>query len=71
MDQLERMVRMPCERQDEFCAALHQDFGKPPFEQLFEITVPLGVIEYYREHLALMVPQPVPIPAWRPPATVA
>lgn len=63
MDQLDRMERMLHERQDEFCAALHQDFGKPPFEQLFEITVPLGVIKYYREHLAeLMAPQPVAIP---------
>ncbi len=63
MDQLDRMERMLRERQDEFCAALHQDFGKPPFEQLFEITVPLGVIKYYREHLAeLMAPQPVAIP---------
>ncbi|WP_242112497.1 aldehyde dehydrogenase family protein [Luteimonas aquatica] len=63
MDQLDRMERMLRERQDAFCAALHQDFGKPPFEQLFEITVPLGVIKYYREHLeALMAPQPVPIP---------
>lgn len=62
--QLERMERMLREHQEELCAALHQDFGKPPFEQLFEITVPLGVIRYYRENLeALMAPQPVPIPA--------
>ncbi|MBN8885564.1 MAG: aldehyde dehydrogenase family protein [Rudaea sp.] len=64
IDQLERMERMLREHQDEFCAALYQDFGKPPFEQLFEITVPTGVIRYYREHLKeLMTPQPVPIPA--------
>lgn len=63
LDQLDRMERMLREHQDAFCAALHQDFGKPPFEQLFEITVPLGVIRYYRENLqALMAPQAVPIP---------
>lgn len=63
IEQLDRMERMLRERQDELCAALHQDFGKPSFEQLFEITVPLGVIRYYREHLReLMAPQPVPIP---------
>src|SRR5690606_13417711 len=40
-----------------------QDFGKPPFEQLFEITVPSGVIRYYRENLkALMAPQKVELP---------
>lgn len=64
IDQLDRMERMLLEHQQEFCAALHQDFGKPPFEQLFEITVPAGVIRYYREHLQeLMAPQLVPIPA--------
>ncbi|MGK8200723.1 aldehyde dehydrogenase family protein [Burkholderia cepacia] len=63
IEQLDRMERMLRERQDEFCAALHQDFGKPPFEQLFEITVPLGVVRYYRENLKeLMAPQSVPIP---------
>lgn len=63
IEQLDRMERMLREHQDEFCAALHQDFGKPPFEQLFEITVPLGVIRYYRENLKeLMAPQPVSIP---------
>ncbi|WP_234003435.1 aldehyde dehydrogenase family protein [Stenotrophomonas sp. MYb57] len=51
------------ERQEEFCAALYQDFGKPSFEQLFEITVPLGNIKYYRENLKkLMAPQRVAIP---------
>lgn len=63
IEQLERMERMLVDFQDEFCAALYQDFGKPPFEQLFEITVPLGVIKYYRENLKeLMAPQPVTIP---------
>jgi aldehyde dehydrogenase (NAD+) len=63
IDQLDRMERMLKTHAAEFCAALQQDFGKPPFEQLFEITVPSGVIQYYREHLdALMAPQPVPIP---------
>lgn len=63
IEQLDRLERMLLENQDAFCAALHQDFGKPPFEQLFEITVPLGNIKYYREHLKeLMAPQPVAIP---------
>ncbi|PYE16186.1 enoyl-ACP reductase-like protein [Paraburkholderia silvatlantica] len=54
---INRMERMLREHQGEFCAALHRDFGKPPFEQLFEITVPLGVIRYYRENLKeLMAP---------------
>lgn len=64
LDQLDRMERMLRENQQAFCEALYQDFRKPPFEQLFEITVPLGVIKYYRDHLAeLMAPQAVPIPA--------
>ena len=63
IDQLDRLERMLHEHQDEFCVALYQDFGKPPFEQLFEITVPLGNIAYYREHLKeLMAPQRVAIP---------
>ncbi len=35
MDQLNRMERFLTENQEAFCAALHKDFGKPPFEQLF------------------------------------
>lgn len=63
LDQLGRMERMLLDNKVAFCAALFQDFGKPPFEQLFEITVPSGVIAYYREHLAsLMAPQEVEIP---------
>lgn len=63
IEQLDRMERMLLEHQDEFCAALYQDFRKPPFEQLFEITVPAGVIKYYRENLKeLMAPQSVAIP---------
>lgn len=63
LDQLGRMERMLLDNKDEFCAALYRDFGKPPFEQLFEITVPSGVINYYREHLAnLIAPQEVDIP---------
>jgi aldehyde dehydrogenase (NAD+) len=46
MDQLDRMERMLRENQDAFCAALYQDFGKPSFEQLFEITVPLGNVKW-------------------------
>lgn len=64
IDQLDRMERMLTDNKDALCAALYQDFGKPPFEQLFEITVPSGVIKYYRENLkALMAPKPTPIPA--------
>ncbi|MET3036605.1 aldehyde dehydrogenase family protein [Chryseobacterium sp. NRRL B-14859] len=63
MDQLNRMEKFLTENQDAFCKALEEDFGKPPFEQLFEITVPLGVIKYYKENLReLMAPQPVEIP---------
>lgn len=64
LEQLDRMERMLRENQQAFCDALYTDFRKPPFEQLFEITVPLGVIKYYREHLAeLMAPRAVEIPA--------
>lgn len=63
MDQLERMERMLNENQNALCHALFLDFHKPPFEQLFEITVPLGVIKYYKENLqTLMQPEEVPIP---------
>lgn len=62
IDQLDRMERMRTDNKDAWCAALYQDFGKPPFEQLFEITVPTGVIKFYRDNLeALMTPQPVAI----------
>lgn len=40
LDQLARIERMLENHADEFCAALRQDFGKPPFEQMFEIAVP-------------------------------
>ena len=63
LDQLDRMERMLKENQARWCQALYEDFHKPPFEQLFEITVPLGVIDYYRRNLAeLMKPQEVEIP---------
>lgn len=63
IDQLDRMERLLLDNRQALCAALYQDFGKPPFEQLFEITVPSGVIKYYRENLRqLMAPQPVDIP---------
>lgn len=63
IEQLDRMERMLLDNQEAFCAALHEDFGKPTFEQRFEITVPAGVIRYYRENLkALMAPQAVGIP---------
>ncbi|WP_028008047.1 aldehyde dehydrogenase family protein [Solimonas flava] len=63
LDQLGRMERMLLDHQAEFCQALYDDFRKPPFEQAFEITVPSGVIRYYREHLPeLMAPQAVPLP---------
>lgn len=35
IDKLDRMERMLTDNKDAFCAALYQDFGKPPFEQLF------------------------------------
>lgn len=63
IDQLNRMEKLLTENQEAFCAALHKDFGKPPFEQLFELTVPLGVIKYYKENLQnLMAPEQVAIP---------
>lgn len=63
IEQLNRMERMLFDNREAFCAALYQDFGKPPFEQLFEITVPTGVIDYYRRNLRdLMAPQIAAIP---------
>lgn len=63
LDQLARMERMLLEHRERWCEALHQDFGKPPFEQQFEITVPLGNIAYYRDNLdRLMTPEEVEIP---------
>lgn len=63
LDQLARMERLLLENRDALCAALHRDFGKPPFEQMFEISVPLGVIRDCREHLdTWMAPEPVAIP---------
>jgi aldehyde dehydrogenase (NAD+) len=64
VDQLDRMERMLIDNKQAFCEALYNDFGKPPFEQLFEITVPCGVISYYRKNLKeLMTPQPIAIPS--------
>lgn len=52
------------EHRERWCAVLHRDFGKPPFEQQFEITVPMGNIAYYRDNLDhLMAPEEVEIPA--------
>lgn len=63
LDQLARMERMLLEHRERWCAALHQDFDKPPFEQQFEITVPMGNIAYYRDNLDhLMTPEEVEIP---------
>lgn len=63
MDQLARMEKFLVDNQEAFCSALKKDFGKPPFEQLFEITVPMGVVKYYKENLKnLMQPEQVEIP---------
>lgn len=63
IDQLNRLEKMLTENQETFCQALKTDFNKPPFEQLFEITVPLGNIKYYKENLKqLMTPEQVAIP---------
>lgn len=63
MEQLDKMERFLNENKEAFCQALFQDFRKPPFEQLFEITVPLGVIKYYKENLkTLMQAEEVDIP---------
>lgn len=62
-EQLTRMKAMLMDHQDAFCDALRQDFGKPPFEQRFEITVPCGVIEHYLARLEeYMAPEPVTLP---------
>jgi aldehyde dehydrogenase (NAD+) len=63
IDQLNRMENLLVENQDSFCQALFEDFHKPPFEQKFEISVPLGMIQFYKENLKkLMQPEPVSIP---------
>lgn len=63
LDQLRRMERMLEDNQEAFCQALKRDFNKPPFEQLFEVTVPLGNIRYYTQNLEqLMTPEMVAIP---------
>lgn len=63
IDQLNRLEKLLTENQDAFCQALKTDFNKPPFEQLFEITVPLGNVKYYKENLKqLMTPEQVAIP---------
>lgn len=63
IDQLNRMEQMLLDNKDALCAALHADFSKPPFEQLFEISVPTGVIHYYQNHLRqLMTPEFITIP---------
>ncbi|MEM9427577.1 MAG: aldehyde dehydrogenase family protein, partial [Pseudomonadota bacterium] len=60
LDQPDRIARMLTEQEEAWKAALHTDFGKPPFEQMFEITVPLGNVTYYCEHLDdLMTPEEV------------
>ena len=63
LSQLSRMEQMLLEHQERWRAALYQDFGKPPFEQQFEITVPMGNIAFYRDNLEqLMAPEAVSIP---------
>lgn len=63
IEQLERMERLLIDRQSEFKEALHDDFGKPPAEQVFELSVPLGVIKFFKENLKeLMEPEEVKLP---------
>lgn len=63
IEQLTRLEKFLTDNQKVFCEALKTDFNKPPFEQLFEITVPLGAIKYYKENLQkLMTPEQVEIP---------
>ena len=63
MDQLNRVEKFLTANQEAFCTALKKDFNKPLFEQLFEITVPLGVVKYYKENLKhLMTPERIEIP---------
>ena len=61
--QLTLMRQLLTENQQELQAALYTDFRKPTFEQLFEVTVPLGVVQYYLDHLdSLMAEEEVPVP---------
>jgi aldehyde dehydrogenase (NAD+) len=62
-EQLKRMRSLLLDHADEFCKALYKDFGKPPFEQRFEITVPTGVIDNYLANLdSYMAPEYVDMP---------
>lgn len=62
LDQLARMEQMLLDHRERWCDALFQDFHKPPFEQEFEISVPMGNIAYYRDNLdQLMAPEEIPI----------
>ncbi len=64
LDQLEKLERMLLDNRERWTDALYKDFGKPPFEQEFEIVVPMGNINYYRDNLDdLMAPEPVALPA--------
>ena len=64
IEQLDRMARMLDENREELCEALFADFRKPRFEQMVEINVPLGVVNFYRDNLEdLMRPEEVEIPS--------
>lgn len=61
--QLERMKRMLNDHRDAWCEAIHADYGKPRFEQAFEVMVPTGVIDNYLAHLdAYMAPEERELP---------
>lgn len=63
INQLEKIEKMLLENKEDWCKALYDDFGKPSFEQEFEITVPLGNVAYYKKNLKeLMEPEEVEIP---------
>jgi len=56
LDQADGMERMLCDQQEEFCAALCQDFRKPSFESLCHVKHSLENLH------ALMAQQPAAIP---------
>lgn len=49
--QLGLMKQMLIDNREAWCEAIHADYGKPSFEQAFEVMVPTGVIENYLSRL--------------------
>ena len=47
---LGRLDRRLLDHQDRCCVVLHTDFGRPPFERLLEVAVPIGNINHDRDN---------------------